>query len=154
MSGYIMDLRASLGHRPLIQVGASVIVVDERGRLLLQKRADNHCWCYCGGSLELFENAEDAAKRELFEESGLVAKSLELFGVYSGEKLRYTYPNGDVVSNVDIVYVCRSYEGALKPQEGEVESLRFFAPDELPSPLFEVIVPALTDFIAGERANV
>ena len=38
MSDYIMDLRKIVGHRPLLQVGASVIVEDEKGRILLQKR--------------------------------------------------------------------------------------------------------------------
>lgn len=42
--GYIMDLRAFVGHRPLIQVGATVIVEDGQGRILLQLRKDNHTW--------------------------------------------------------------------------------------------------------------
>ena len=63
--GYIMDLRKIVGHRTLLQVGASVIVEDEQGRVLLQKRTDNHCWGYPGGSTELDERVEDAAAREL-----------------------------------------------------------------------------------------
>ena len=51
MSDYIMDLRKIVGHRPLLQVGASVIVEDEAGRILLQKRSDNNCWGYAGGSV-------------------------------------------------------------------------------------------------------
>lgn len=42
MSDYIMDLRKIVGHRPLLQVGASVIVEDEDNRILLQLRSDNH----------------------------------------------------------------------------------------------------------------
>lgn len=132
MSNYIMDLRKIVGHRPLLQVGASVIVVDGQGRILLQRRADNHCWGYAGGSVELDEPVEDAAKRELYEETGLTARSLELFGVFSGKELHYTYPNGDEVSNVDIVYLCRDYTGAPRCQDGEVDALRFFEPDSLP----------------------
>ena len=94
MSGYIMDLRKIVGHRTLLQVGASVIVEDEQGRVLLQKRTDNHCWGYPGGSTELDERVEDAAARELFEETGLVAERLELFGVFSGKELHYIYPTG------------------------------------------------------------
>lgn len=59
MSDYIMDLRKIVGHRPLLQVGASVIVEDEKGRILLQKRSDNHCWGYADGSVELDETVED-----------------------------------------------------------------------------------------------
>ena len=55
MSNYIMDLRKIVGHRPLLQVGASVIVEDNEGRILLQLRSDNLCWGYSGGSVELDE---------------------------------------------------------------------------------------------------
>ena len=132
MSGYIMELRKLVGHRPLLQVGASVIVEDAQGRILLQKRTDNHCWGYAGGSVELDEVVEEAAARELFEETGLTAHSLELFGVFSGPELHYVYPNGDEVSNVDHVYICREYSGDLKCQEDETAELRFFAPEEIP----------------------
>lgn len=135
MSGYIMDLRKIVGHRPLLQVGAGVIVENEKGEVLLQKRADNHCWGYAGGSVELDEEVEDAAKRELYEETGLIAREIELFGVFSGPDTHYVYPNGDEVSNVDIVFLCRNYEGTLRCQEGEVEQLRFFPADALPEKL-------------------
>ena len=135
MSGYIMDLRKVVGHRPLLQVGASVILEDEQGRVLLQLRTDNHCWGYAGGSVELDEEVEAAARRELLEETGLTAGKLELFGVFSGKELHYTYPNGDEVSNIDIVYLCREYSGTLRRQEDEVEELRFFGAHELPENL-------------------
>ena len=85
--------------------------------------------------MELDEVVEDAARRELFEETGIVALELELFGVFSGKDTHYIYPNGDEVSNVDIVYLCKKYEGSLKCQEKEVEDLRFFPADALPEPL-------------------
>ena len=107
MSNYIMDLRKIVGHRPLLQVGAGVIVEDALGRVLLQLRSDNHCWGYAGGSVELDEVVEEAAKRELFEETGLVANELSLFGVFSGKETHYIYPNGDEVSNIDIVFICK-----------------------------------------------
>ena len=132
MSEYIMDLRKIVGHRPLLQVGASVIVEDTQGRILLQKRADNHCWGYAGGSVELDEIVEDAAKRELLEETGLTANELHLFGIFSGPDTHDVYPNGDEVSNIDIVYICRSYTGTLCCRQGEVEELRFFSVDEIP----------------------
>lgn len=140
MSGYIMDLRKLVGHRTLLQVGASVIVEDEQGRVLLQKRTDNHCWGYPGGSTELDERVEDAAARELFEETGLRAKKMELFGVFSGKELHYTYPNGDEVSNVDIVFLCREYEGSLCPDVEESEALGFFEAGFLPENLSPPIV--------------
>ena len=140
MSGYIMDLRKIVGHRPLLQVGASVILEDKQGRVLLQKRTDNHCWGYPGGSTELDERVEDAAARELFEETGLTAKHLELFGVFSGKELHYVYPNGDEVSNVDIVFLCRDYSGSLRLDAEESEDLSFFEAGQLPVNLSPPIV--------------
>lgn len=140
MSSYIMDLRKIVGHRPLLQVGASVILEDKQGRVLLQKRTDNHCWGYPGGSTELDERVEDAAARELFEETGLTANHLELFGVFSGKELHYVYPNGDEVSNVDIVFLCRDYSGSLRLDAEESEDLCFFEAGQLPVNLSPPIV--------------
>lgn len=151
MSEYIMDLRKLVGHRPLLQVGASVIVENERGEVLLQKRADNHCWGYAGGSVELDEVVEEAAKRELLEETGLTARELTLFGVFSGKDTHYIYPNGDEVSNVDIVYLCTSYTGQLRCQESEVEELRFFPADDLPENLSPPIRPPLLRWAESKR---
>ena len=154
MSNYIMDLRKVVGHRPLLQVGASVIVEDRFGRILLQLRSDNHCWGYCGGSVELDENVEEAAKRELFEETGLVAHQLVLFGVFSGKETHYIYPNGDEVSNVDIVYVCRQYSGTLKCQAGEVDALKFFRLDEIPENLSQPIRKPLIQWIEQMKQHL
>lgn len=126
MSGYIMDLRKVVGHRTLIQTAASIIIVNEKGQLLLGKRTDNHLWGYSGGSIEIDEKVEDCAKRELFEEMGLIADELEFFMVNSGPEVHYVYPNGDEVSNVEIIYICRKYHGEITPQEDEVEELRFW----------------------------
>lgn len=151
MSDYIMDLRKIVGHRPLLQVGASVIVEDAHGRILLQLRGDNHCWGYAGGSVELDEQVEDAAKRELFEETGLIAEELDLFGVFSGEDCHYVYPNGDEVSNVDIVYVCRKYTGTLRCQTSEVDDLRFFSTNEIPENISPPVRKALMKWVNENR---
>jgi 8-oxo-dGTP pyrophosphatase MutT (NUDIX family) len=149
--GYILDLRKIVGHRPLLQVGASVIVEDSLGRILLQLRADNHCWGTCGGSIELDERVEDGARRELWEETGLTAEAIELFGVWSGPELHYVYPNGDEVSNVDIVFLCKKFSGQLKPQESEVQSLRFFAVDEIPEELSPPIRPVVEKWVRMKK---
>ena len=151
MSEYIMDLRKIVGHRPLLQVGASVIVVDSENRILLQLRSDNHCWAYAGGSVELDEVVEDTARRELLEETGLVAEELELFGVFSGKDTRYISPSGDEVSFVDIVYVCRKYHGTLSCQPGEVDELKFFSLNEIPENISPPNRTPLGKWIAQNR---
>ena len=84
------------------------------------------------------------------KETGLRAQSLELFGVFSGRELHYVYPNGDEVSNIDIVYICRAYTGELQCQEEEVECLRFFDADACRSPFRP---RSRRCFAAGRRAG-
>ena len=151
MAGYILELRKIVGHRPLIQTGASVLVEDSEGRVLLQLRHDNHCWGYPGGSMEIDEELEDTARRELFEETGIVAEELELFGVFSGKALHYVYPNGDEVSNVDIVYLCDDYDGDLRCQAEEVEELRFFEIDKLPDDLWAPVKKTLEKYVESKK---
>ena len=151
MSDYIMDLRKIVGHRPLMQTGASVLVIDKDGRLLLEKRKDTHDWAYPGGSVELFEDTEDTARRELFEETGIIAGKLTLFGVYSGQDMRFTYPNGDITSNIDIVYECHDYSGTLTIEPDEVEDLRFFPPDEIPEEIFLPVRRPIMEWVKSRR---
>jgi len=124
-------MRKLVGHRTVMQCAASIMCVDEQGRLLLGRRTDNHLWGYSGGALEIDEKVEDCARRELEEEMGLIADEIEFFCVNSGPEAHYIYPNGDEVSNMEIVYLCRRYHGELRRQESEMEELRFFDPGEL-----------------------
>ena len=68
---------------------ASVLLVDPRGRLLLQERdehpvIDPEKWGLVGGHLEEDEDYEPAAYRELAEETGVVLEPgrLRLFGEF------------------------------------------------------------------------
>jgi 8-oxo-dGTP pyrophosphatase MutT (NUDIX family) len=73
---YILQLRQYIGHRPILMVGAAVLVLDEEDRLLMMKRSDIGCWGIPGGSMEPGEIAEEAAKREAFEETNLEVKEM------------------------------------------------------------------------------
>ena len=126
MSGYIESLRKKVGHDTIIQVAGSIIIIDKDKRILLGKRTDNLLWGYAGGSVEIDEKVEDCAKRELLEETGLVANNIEFFMVNSGPDVHYVYPNGDSVSNIEIIYLCYDYSGELKNQEDEISELKFF----------------------------
>lgn len=153
MSNYIMDLRKVVGHAPLLQCAGSVIIENEKGEILLGKRTDNHKWGYAGGSIELNETAEECAKRELFEETGLIADELEFFMVNSGPEVHYIYPNGDEVYNVEIIYLCRKYHGTLKRQEEEVEELRFFALADIPAEISDPIAPVVRKYIEMRKTQ-
>lgn len=154
--GYISDMRARIGHDMLMTVGAGVIVFSQ-GRVLLQRRVDNGCWAMHGGCLEVGEALEDAARRELREETGLIADRLELFRVLSGANRLYTYPNGDQVYMVGVIYICREFHGELRAQAEEVSALEWFPLDALPavSPPEQPVMDSFVRYIkSGEGSNI
>jgi 8-oxo-dGTP pyrophosphatase MutT (NUDIX family) len=140
--GYIEDLRKVIGHRPILLVGAAVLVRDPQGRLLLGLRADNHQWGIPGGAMEPGETVEETARREALEETGLALGDLRLFGVFSGPEFFYTYPNGDQVHNVSIVYETQIDQPS--PQlNAEHTAWRFFAPTNLPAEISQPVRPVI-----------
>lgn len=153
MTGYMAEMRKLVGHRTIIQCAASVICIDGNGRILLGKRSDNHLWCYSGGALEIDERVEECAKRELNEEMGIVADALEYFCVNSGPEAHYIYPNGDEVSNFEVVYLCREWHGIPHSQDGEMDELRFFSRDEINldeiSPPIRTVIEKYIRFFGG-----
>ena len=147
--GYVEDLRKIVGHRPLILVGAVTIMVDEKGRILLEQRKHpKGSWGIPGGLMELGESAEDVAKREVLEETGLVVKNLTLINVYSGPSNFAVAENGDEYYVVTAAYYTNSFEGELKVvDETESISFEFFAPQKLPEKIVKSHRKILDEFL-------
>ena len=55
-----------------------------------------------------------------------------MFGLYSGESCYVTYPNGDQVYSVQVIFHSNYYEGELKQAGSESKEHRFFGKDDLP----------------------
>lgn len=132
MSDYVKDLRDKINHMPLLLPHSVVVLFNDKNEVLLEERKDDGFFDFPGGALDLNETLEDAAKRELFEETGIIADELELLKVYSGEITHYVYFNGDEIYGVDAVYICHKYHGELKPQLDEVSRLIFYPLDKMP----------------------
>ena len=120
-------------NKTILMPCAAVIVINDNNEVLLQKRVDNSLWAIHGGAIEPDESVEDAAKRELKEETGLEAIEIKFFKFYSGKDYHHIYPNKDEVSIIDFVFVCKKYKGELKCQKDEVKELKFFSLENLPS---------------------
>ncbi len=153
MNDYVMDLRALVGHRPLILPGAAVVIRNDQGEALLVRRSDGGGWTLPGGFMELSECLEDTARREVFEETGLVALDLRLFGVFSGPAFNWRYPNGDMVENVTIVYECRSWTGQLSVDGTEIVEARFFRESDPPSDIVGPTTPVIRRIIEVHAAE-
>jgi 8-oxo-dGTP pyrophosphatase MutT (NUDIX family) len=129
---YISELRKYIGHQPIISVGATVLVFNEKNEILLNLRADTGTWGIIGGGMEPGESLEETASRELWEEAGLWAESFELLSVLSGKELFFRYPNGDETYTVIALYKAAGVSGTLQINDGESLRLQYFALDALP----------------------
>lgn len=131
--GYIMNLRKYVGHEPLIGVGATTLVFNDKNELLLNLRTDTNTWGIPGGAMELNETIEETAIRELKEETGISADKLELVSVLSGKDYYFEYPNGDKMCTVIILFKVLNYTGNIKVSDNESKQLKFFALNDLPN---------------------
>jgi ADP-ribose pyrophosphatase YjhB (NUDIX family) len=132
MNDYVSSVRRYIGHNMLLLVGAGVFVHRD-GKLLLQRRRDDGTWADHGGCLEIGETLEDAARREVKEETGLTAGELQFLCLCSGPDHLHTYPNGDRAYVVGAYYLCEDFTGTPIPQTDETTDLRWFALDDLPA---------------------
>ena len=107
------------------------VVVDAEDRILLIKRGiapKRGMWSLPGGFMAMAESPEQAALRDLSEETGLVGGIDLLLGVISVPDKRF----GTIVM---IGYLIKSFGGDLAPGDDAAEAA-FFSRDTLPSVAF------------------
>lgn len=79
----------------------------------------------------LFLTVEEAARREVQEETGLAVGGMRLFGVFSGRDMYYEYPNGDQAAIVSVVYLTNDVTCKLQINDNESLELGYFPTDAL-----------------------
>ena len=106
---------------------ASGCIVVERDTVLLARRKFEPwrgCWYVPSGFVEYGEDVEDAARREILEETGLIVEIVRLFGVYS-------YFDDPRQHGIIILYLARQVGGQLQAGDDAAE-VAFFPANALP----------------------
>ncbi|HEX9063659.1 MAG TPA: NUDIX domain-containing protein [Streptosporangiaceae bacterium] len=127
---YVLKLREKVGHEMLWLTTAAGVVLDQGGRVLLGRRADNGAWALPGGIIDPAEHPADAAVREIFEETGVIAEPELLTEISVCEPIRYR--NGDLVQYLEFAFRCRAAGGEARVADSESVEVGWFAPAELP----------------------
>ncbi len=109
--------------------GACVLVTDEYGHVLLQRRSDSGNWSLPGGVMELGETIAQTAVRELHEETGLDVELTGILGIYADPGHVIAYSDGEIRQEFVIAYIGRVTGGTLAVSD-ESTNVRFVAPDE------------------------
>ena len=112
---------------------ATGVVLDDTGRILLIRRSrqpGKNQWALPGGFIETGESPADAARREIEEECGIVAREPSLIDIIYQESKFYG------TSILIIGYSFGGFDGAIRPGD-DADEARFFDLDDLPKMAFE-----------------
>jgi ADP-ribose pyrophosphatase YjhB (NUDIX family) len=113
---------------PKVAVGAAV--TNERGQLLLIKRADSGYWLYPTGWCDVGYSAPEVVVKEVLEETGIDVEPIRLIGVLDGMRLGESR-----IPLYSLLFFCRAVSGELVLHPLEVADAGWFFRDELPSPM-------------------
>ena len=129
LSEYVASLRGLVGTRMLMLPSACAVVVDDRARVLLERRVDTGRWSLPGGAIDPGEQPAEAAVREVFEETGVRIAVERLAGV----ALRgVAYPNGDACEYLTVWFRCRPVGGHAVVNDEESTAVDWFPLAALP----------------------
>src|SRR5713226_3153070 len=97
---YFDDPRAPRANSLVVAV--TVVVTNEQGELLLQKRTDNELWGLPGGAMNIGESIAQAVIREVKEETSLDVEPTNIVGIYSdpGHVIAYAGCDGGAADAV------------------------------------------------------
>ncbi|HEX4205498.1 MAG TPA: NUDIX hydrolase N-terminal domain-containing protein [Ktedonobacteraceae bacterium] len=126
-------LRSTVYARPGPFPTGDGAVIDDAGRILLIRRADNGLWAMPGGGLEVGETPAQGVVREVIEESGVSCEPVALVGVFDSrfcgtKSLNQLY---------QFTFLCRPLPeiAVVSPPSfaHEVLDIRWFSEAELPA---------------------
>ncbi len=130
----------------------AVIIFDNQKRILLQKRADVGLWSIPAGHVQPGETVEQAAIREVYQDTGLHIEPQKLIGIYSDpESQTFEYPDGRLVQFVTSYFQAEIIGGTTATKNKEMVELEYFAPNRLPHDLLPMHPRWLVDAFSEQR---
>jgi 8-oxo-dGTP pyrophosphatase MutT (NUDIX family) len=132
MDSYYVSLRKHVGKALLVIPSVAALFKNEKGEVLLVKKRGLNIWGFPAGAVEPTETVEQAVKREIFEETGIIAKIIKLRGVYSSPSIDFTYENGDKVHPIVFFFDCEIEKQEQFEGNDEIDELKYFSLDNLP----------------------
>ena len=131
-------------------VGSSAVVVDDEGRILLQRRSDSGNWALPGGTMDIGETFAQSAIREVKEETGFDVRIERIVGIYSDPGHVFAYEDGEVRQEFNICLACTIVGGELAVSS-ESTDVRFFPLSETQRlTMHESIRKRIEDYLSSE----
>jgi 8-oxo-dGTP diphosphatase len=131
----------------------AVIIFNENGEILLQRRKDVNQWCILSGHVEFGETITNAALREIREETGANAHIVRFIGLYSSPASQTYHYQERSVQYVTAYFEARFTETVdLDFVNNETSELKFFSRQEIPAGLAQINPHWLTDALDTAHA--
>ncbi|MDP9378814.1 MAG: NUDIX domain-containing protein [Chloroflexota bacterium] len=123
-----------------------VLSQDDAESVLLVKHTYERWWYMPGGGVEKGESFASAARREVWEETGLEVRDLSLFGLY--------HNTGEGKDDHVALYVSRSFSGTPKIGCREIEQVGFYPLRDLPANTSPATRRRIAEYLSGCPASV
>ena len=113
-------------------IGVDAIIINDEGKVLLQKRSANNQffpnhWGLVGGWMEWGETVEDALKREAQEEVGVEIEVVKFIGKYYDALDRHP-----TKTSVALPHICKIVSGKPRVNQlSEFQDVGLFDPKEI-----------------------
>jgi len=146
---YIAWIRGLVGDAKIILNAACVVIPNDKGEILLQKRSDNRKWGLPGGLLELDEPIADGAIREVREETNLDVEIAGFVGVFVNPSM--TWRKKDKAEVICHSFVGRVVGGQLRINDDESLGFDWFTLANLPEIHSSDNLETIRAYFAGER---
>lgn len=134
---------------PRPRVGIGVLILNDRGEVLLGLRKGSHGageWNFPGGHLEFGETVFQTAIREVKEETGLDVKDVSLISV--SDEMRYIKTDNKHYLNLGVMAKYNGGEPQLM-EPNKCAEWRWFRFDSLPDQILEGTEQIMRNFHAG-----
>ncbi len=128
---------------PKIEVAAFVFIRSEEGLLLVEQSYGSKYWSLPGGSVEANETIEQAAIREVKEETGLDVHLTRVIGIYrkrSEDGLAITFEGKAIGGNLE--------------ERAELGECKYFPMDGLPLHVRDHFSQRVGDFLNSDTGVV
>lgn len=124
-------------------LGVHAIVINSEKQILLVKHTYKKGWHLPGGALKYGETLSEAMKRELQEETGVIANKVEFFNVY------YHTIFGAI--NYPAVFIVEDFILTDKKPCIEITEIKWFAYENLPNDITNGTQRRLDEYFLGQH---